>query len=314
MSDATGDSAAATPSEKLLENEVEVLDLPTGKALSIEEANTALLRSFSSVILVAGAAECGKTTLLASIYCLFQEKPFAGYLFAGSQTLVGFENRLYFARMASKRETPTFERTKVSEYLHLNVRVDDCSRPIRSLLLCDLCSEDLRDAKDNSAACREIPFFRRADHFVFLIDGDKMGNLNLRQAAKNEVTTLIRNCLETGVLGLKSRVDVLFTKWDKVKSSKDETTTLKFADHVEADVRHRLEGKVRLLRFARVAAHPFESSLPLGYGLEEIFRSWVEGDYGEETPGAPIFLENETQQCEFDRYYQRRLPGQFLLE
>ena len=101
---------------------VKLLDLPHGNGLSAAETVAITRRALTSVVLFAGTAGCGKTTLLASLYLLFQRGPFAGYNFAGSDTLVGFEERVSLARTASGRDAPTTPRTRVSEYLHLRVR------------------------------------------------------------------------------------------------------------------------------------------------------------------------------------------------
>ena len=137
-------------------------DLPQGKGLKASDTTAIMRRSRTSVVLFAGTADCGKTTLLASLHLLFQRGPFAGYNFAGSDTLVGFEDRVGLARTASGRDTPTTPRTTISEYLHLQVRREDSSQPIRDVLLCDLWGDDFREAKDNVEACRGLTIIKRA--------------------------------------------------------------------------------------------------------------------------------------------------------
>ena len=151
-----------------------LMDLPHGKGLSPAETAAITRRAQTSIVLFAGTADSGKTTLLATLYLLFQRGPFADYLFAGSETLVGFENRVYFARTASGREAPATPRTSVSEYLHLQVRREDLSEPVRDVLLCDLSGEDFREAKDNSDACRGLRIISIANRFVLLVDGGKL--------------------------------------------------------------------------------------------------------------------------------------------
>jgi hypothetical protein len=242
---------------------------------------------------------------------LFQRGPFAGYIFAGSETLVGFENRVYFARTASGRETPITPRTKVSEYLHLLVRREDLSQPVREMLLCDLSGEDFREAKDSSTACRELTIISRADRFVLLVDGGKLARAEAKQSAKNDPLMLLRNCLDTGMLGKESVIDVLFTKWDVIEASSEKDDVVAFAAHVEDQVRRRSDGQVRQLRFARVASHPFVGELPLGYGLEGLFPSWVEAVSDDDaTERVPIG--EAASLTEYDRYYRRRLPNLFI--
>src|SRR5438552_2319796 len=107
MSEHTVDGRADDPST--------LLDLPHGKGLKAPDTTTITKRALTSVVLFAGTASCGKTTLLATLHLLFQQGPFAGYNFAGSDTLVGFEDRVSLTRTSSGRSAPTTPRTTVSE-------------------------------------------------------------------------------------------------------------------------------------------------------------------------------------------------------
>lgn len=293
--------------------EVRLLDLPQGRGLKAAETSSITRRSLTSVILFAGTADCGKTTLLASIYLLFQRGPFAGYNFAGSDTLVGFEDRVSLARTASGRDTPATPRTSISEFLHLRVRRDDFSQPVREVILCDLWGEDFREAKDSSEACRKLGIIQTAHRFVLLIDGGKLAKKGARQSAKNEPLMLLRSCLETEMLGCRSDVDVLFTKWDVVASSKESREISDFAQHVEDEIRRRIGNRVGRLHFARVASHPFGGSFSLGHGLAELFPSWVEAAW-QERPEEAVLRKEAVSFNEFDRYCRRRLPELFALE
>lgn len=302
MSDRSTDAGQPAPTK--------LLDLLHGKGLSPAETASITRRALTSIVLFAGTAESGKTTLLATLYLLFQRGPFAGYLFAGSETLVGFENRVYFARTASGRETPATPRTSVSEYLHLQVRREDLSEPVRDVLLCDLSGEDFREAKDNSDACRELKIISLADRFVLLIDGGKLARSEAKQSAKNDSLTILRNCLDTGMLGKESIIDVLITKWDIVETSDEKEVVVAFADHVESEIRRRAGGRVGHIRFTRVASHPFVGDLPLGHGLEELFPAWVEAAWDDAREHA--LITEAASLTEYDRYYRRRLPHLFV--
>jgi hypothetical protein len=146
----------------------ELVDLPRGEGYRLDSggANEITTRAPTNVILFAGTAESGKTTLLATLYLLFQKGPFASFSFAGSRTLVGFEQRVHNARLASNLSKPRTERSKVSELLHLRVRKEDRSIPAQELLLCDLWGEDtetrripLRAASDSRSFDAQIHSF-----------------------------------------------------------------------------------------------------------------------------------------------------------
>jgi hypothetical protein len=288
-----------------------LVDLSHGRGLKAREAEAITRHALASVVLVAGTAKSGKTTLLASLFLLFQKGPFAGYLFSGSDTLIGYETRNYFALCASKRVKPTTPRTVFSEYLHLRVRTEDLSRPSADIVLCDLSGEDFRAAKDSSDDCKKLEVLRRADRVVFLVDGGKVADPASRQRAKNDPMTLLRNCLDSGMLDQGTAVDVLFTKWDLVEASEAKDDAFAFANHVTEEFERLFAERVRVLRIARVAAHPFEADLPLGYGLEDLFPAWAEG--AEEQRRVRRFPLREPQGLpEYDRYLRRRLPQLFV--
>jgi Double-GTPase 2 len=292
---------------------IKLVDLPRGKGLTAAQTVSITRRAFSSVILLAGTAECGKTTLFASLYLLFQRAPFAGYIFAGSDTLVGFEERVFLATVKSGRKKPKTPRTTKSEYLHLRVRREDLSAPARDLVLCDLEGEDFREAKDNLAACRELGIIQRAHRIALLVDGKKLTDDNGKQKAKNDVTALLRNCLETGMLDQDSVIDVLFTKWDEVELSTNRAQAIAFADHIKEQMVTRSQGKVSRVSFTKIAAHPFDGDLPLGYGLADLFAEWIECIW----PTAPPPRERMAEPVslnEFDKYYKRQLPELFTRE
>ena len=122
-----------------------MVNLPTGKPLTAAEASPILRAAGGApVIVLAGAAGSGKTTLLASLHDSFQRGPFANYLAAGSQTLVGFEERCFDSRFASGLDAPLTQRTTVEEgqlIYHLRLRDLDLRGPLRNLLLADMSGE-----------------------------------------------------------------------------------------------------------------------------------------------------------------------------
>lgn len=66
------------------------VDLPSGEDLDFDLANAIMAGAITRVIVLAGAVNSGKTTVLASIHEKFQEGDFAGYIFAGSDTNTSF--------------------------------------------------------------------------------------------------------------------------------------------------------------------------------------------------------------------------------
>ena len=111
----SGDDSAPEESEQLEENvdaAKAVLALRSGKALTVEEGHSLTGASSTRIVIMIGMVKSGKTTVLEELYERFCKGPFGGYLFAGSKTIMGFEQIVYFARAVSQRETEDTERTK----------------------------------------------------------------------------------------------------------------------------------------------------------------------------------------------------------
>lgn len=288
--------------------------LPDGVALDLETAKVITQASVTRVIIVAGPPDSGKTTLLTSLYECFQSGPFCDYLFVGSRTLPGFERRCHLARIASERAKADTERTRPGQgyqLLHLRVRVQDLGKPPQDLLFSDLSGETFRLAKDSTAECQSLPLLRRADHFVLLLDADRLARVEYRAETASDGESLLRSCLDAQMLGKFSLVDVLFTKWDLLRNRVDEGPTEAYIASLETRIQNRFASRVGRLRFFRVAVRPVGGSgLPFAYGLSDVFPAWVE-DTGasavsrDETVDEPLCI------GEFDRYLLRRMPQFF---
>ncbi len=296
----------------------EMIDLPDGEALNLEGAKAITQASLTRLIIFAGAPDSGKTTLLTSIYESLQWGPFAGYIFAGSQTLLGFEQRCHFGRIASGRMTADTDRTKLKpgqypQLLHLRVRAEDLVRPTQDLLLSDLPGETFRLAKDSMEECKNLSILRRTDHFVLFLDGDKLSKSESRAEVMIDGSSLLRSCLDAELLGKHSLVDILFTKWDIVQRSPYKNKAEEYTALGEKQMKDRFEARVSRLRFFRVAARPDENStLSFAHGLSQVFPSWIE-----ESLLFSVTNQNGKEPqwaSEFDRYLISRFPQRFIRE
>src|ERR1044072_7601167 len=83
--------------------DIDTVDLPDGLEFDLVTGSLVTRAHLTRVIVVAGDKDCGKTTLVTSIYELFQLAPVAGYLFGGCRTFTGLERRCFFSRLASEQ-------------------------------------------------------------------------------------------------------------------------------------------------------------------------------------------------------------------
>ena len=282
-----------------------VVELPLGEALTLGGSLQITRARRTQLIVVAGAVGAGKTTLIAALFHLFQRGPFAGYFFAGSDTLIGFDRRCYLARIASGRSNPDTDRTRPgeeSQLLHLRVRKQGLLAPAKDILLSDLSGEDYREAKDSVEECKRLPLLKRADHFVLLIDAGQLAQLDSRQRVRNEATALLGTCLDAGQIGNFTYVDVLLSKWDLVNTGDSETVS--FIEELERLLEQQFARRVGRFRSTRIAARP-SPRYSLGHGLDRVFPSWVE-DHAVPVSHNGQDARPDSYVTEFDRYLERR--------
>lgn len=261
--------------------------LPTGVAvfpgtdLSADLARAVMAGSLCRVVVVAGMPKSGKTTLMATLYELFQSGPFAGYNFAGSRTQLGFDERCHRGRTASQRKEEDMERTLPGEvgYLHLALRTERGDQPIRHLLFTDISGETFRDEVRNSAsATRALEVLRRADHFVLLIDAAELTNPARRQKAIADARMVLESCAQEDMIGPRTHVQVAYARWDLVPA--DDTAEgvrlRSFLERVVEPVLRAFQGRVASISTDQLAARPTSDVLELGHGVGKLLQTWVE--------------------------------------
>ena len=260
-------------------NDVETLvTLPSGDALTSEEANQTARSSITRVVVPAGLADVGKTTLLAEIYEKFLAGPFAGHRYAWSRTLHGFEQRAHHARIASRRATPTTPRTPIPDsetFLHLRLApTSDGLTPPRDVLLADWPGEVFREMRDDVGVAKSHPILLRADHIAFLVNGESFGDLGLRHEAHHETDMLIQSILDAGVD--KAVKSVIYTKWDAALEGNGAAELEAFVEAFEEQIRLKHKDRAGEFRFIRTAARPAHgSSIERGKNLDEVLRMWL---------------------------------------
>lgn len=289
----SGTVTATTPNSDEIRDtghDPEVVKLFSGEELGLDDARSIMARSLTQLVVILGAPDSGKTTLLASLWDLFQRGPFAGYLFAGSQTQPAFERRCHLSRTESGLPHPDTERTMRSDetrLLHMAVRDEELRRPAKHILLSDIAGERLEDVRVSTDEAKRLTLLKRADHIVLLLDGERLVSLNDRHLARNASTNLLRSLLDAEVLGPNHYVEVLVSKWDIVTKTED-ADSVRFVKETLKDIVDRFGSRFSRLHAGRIAARPnSDSDLTFGFGVEERFRRWVDDTRFIQNPKRP---------------------------
>jgi len=260
------------------------ISLPLGEPLSPEDIDLFLRRQPATFVSIIGQRDSGKTTLVNSIYERFLKGPFAGYLFAGSRTLVGLEKRSHYSRIESRRTHPDTPRTSISEglrFFHLAVQDMESKARRFDLMLSDRAGEIYDQARNNTEIVSGLLEIKKADRLVLLLDGARVADPVHRAGSMESLRQTLRVFLDGGGLDKASRVQVVTTKIDLLtrlpQSEAVEKRVLQFCQLLEDNFAPRL-GE---LSFWKIAARDPSGSFLPAHGVAELFREWL-------TPRPPV--------------------------
>lgn len=277
MADAPSAEAAAAnaPVEELAPA---FIDVYAGNELSSEDADAVTLRSPAHLVVFAGASESGKTTVLASLYERLSDGPFAGFQFAGSRSLLGFERICYLNRLASGGAYPDTPHTPVSDeaaYYHLALRGTDPGAKRHHVLLSAISGELFRLAKYSREDCERLTFLHRANTIVVLVDGARLAVNAQRTNAQSDASSILESFLDAKMIGSRCRVEFVFSKLDRVVEAGE--AAVEFLNTTETKLRAKFGDRVPHLGFRRIAARPEvdQSKVPLNDGLSDAFFAWA---------------------------------------
>lgn len=260
--------------DQALAEEVEDIGLQLGGALTNEQAREITASSRTTVIVLAGGVKSGKTTLLTTIYEHFLQEPLAGYLFAGSRTLAGFERRCHPGRIESGLFVPRMKTTHKLEppWLHLRIREIDLRRPALDLLFADLSGEWFNEIVQGKTAPEELPHVFRADHLSLVLDGRKLSRLGDRDEERQKIEQLARVLVETKSVASPRALSIVVTKWDEVARVGPDAQD--FADSAVSRVA-KSAGFATAPPYWRTAARPRTTDFSIGHGVAALFGFWV---------------------------------------
>lgn len=291
-----------------------MIRLPSGEALTSDEATVLGLGRGLSVIVLVGPVACGKTTLIASIYERLLDGPFGNMFFAGSETLLGFELLCHDGRAASLRAVPETVHTPFGDhrFQHLTLAMEGDPQQRREILLADISGEEFEAACESHEEAQRLHVVKRADHVGVLMDGERLLVPAQRHAVRSETELLISSLLQAGVLSRASRVYLIVSKSDRLDDVSDPATE-SFIDSTMSELQDRYGDAVGLLEAHRVAARDTRGTLPFASGAEQLVARWLEPNTSRWRPARPP-IKRQREYREIDRFVYRYSASTGLVE
>lgn len=194
---------------------VALVDLVGAESLTMNEAGPIMRRERCRVVLVAGDAKAGKTTLVVELYARFLTGPFNEWSFAGSVTLRALDVRHYTAQAASGGSQPYTVRTQDEDMrlLHLHLARGNDNK---HLLFSDVRGEFFDDVVDGAPVSENVQIAPRADRCIVTIDGERIADPRTAETAFLRAQCLVGGLLAKGGLDVGVPILIVCTKWDRV--------------------------------------------------------------------------------------------------
>jgi hypothetical protein len=312
MAEAVAADPKVKGTEPVEETESEFIELFSGAALSATDAEVITLHSRTQVVVFAGAEGSGKTTVLASIYERLNQGVFAGFKFAGSRSLLGFEEICHLNRLASGGAQPDTQRTGLTDetkYYHLALRPTEPVATRRNVLLSAMSGELFRMAKDTQEDAERLTFLRRADTIVVFVDGERLATPTRRTSAQADAADILESLLEANMVSPSCRVEIVFSKLDRITAAGQ--AALDFLARTQEKFEGKFRARVPHLSFRQIAARPAPSSAPENFddGLADAFVAWatlVPPSSADEHLGQPAPARDDREFSKFGwRHFER---------
>jgi hypothetical protein len=144
------------------------------------------------------------------------------------------------------------------------------------LLFTNLSGEDFDALGKSTEACKKFTMARRADHFVLFLDSDLLSDLESRQTIRTNSINVLMGLLDANMITSKARIDVVFSRWDRLLGKTEIEKHKKFIEQIKEDISKRVKPFNHELNFLEIASRPDKDGLlGFGHGLKRLFENWM---------------------------------------
>jgi hypothetical protein len=256
--------------------------LYSGLPLEIDEAREFTGGARAIVVALVGMIESGKTSLLARLHQQFQNGPVGGYDFAGSRTLLRFEELNWLATIESGVGAPTMPKSSRqydNSFLHFTVRQSVNSTEPVEMLLNDISGETYPEAITMASVCEQLICLGRADHLAVVVDGAAIARRDLRHDHCAKAKNFVQRVLQTGQIGKETVLHLIISKLDVLMNETQRAENVEAAERLEADFVAQFTDKVAQIHRWRIAARPMDGSFPTEETIAKLFATWAGSTY-----------------------------------
>lgn len=202
---------------------------PAGLELGTEDAAETMGARYSYLVGILGSWDAGKTCFLLSLYLMASHGAIPPkYLFAGSQTLPGFEARARRIRRWKGGPLPeqladhtSLAHPRQPAFLHLALRETGGAKRLFDVMLTDLPGEWSKDLVDRAATADRFTFLRRSDGIIVVVDGPLL-NSKSRHSELLRSKYLLERLVQSVGVEVATPLVLLISKCDRLQMKRPE--------------------------------------------------------------------------------------------
>ncbi|PDT32222.1 hypothetical protein CO671_29790 [Rhizobium sp. M10] len=249
--------------------------LPASGLLRAFDANRFLRAGDARLIAILGPGDTGKTSLIASLYDLFQMAPIATLDFAGSDTLHAFEQACHDARAESRRDVPFTERTPRGDVRFYHIDLATAHGEKTAILLGDRAGEEYREAADDVGLTVNFKEVSRADCLTILVDGERLLDSGHRHNLKSSILMMMQAMHDGGILPIGVSLAIVLTKLDLIKGAEKQLRVERDFQNLCQTLQETFGEIFSRVGIFEVAAAPKSTALPRGTGVSALLQFWM---------------------------------------
>ena len=233
-----------SPESLELETDVELVNetVATKKQLLIgqsplreQDASDILKANSGKVISFVGPVGVGKTTLISSIYDIFNRSHNLDINFGRSFSLYAFEKLCHSARVTSKGTVISTPRTSSSNGVGFyHISIIDSKNTRQEVLLADRSGESYIEMINDTSMVYQFNELKRSDLICVLVDSSDLGNVRTRHKTCRQTINLLKSVSVMFNQCHFPSIALLLTKYDLVENTEREESCLKEAEKIKA--------------------------------------------------------------------------------
>ena len=216
----------------------------------------------SKVISFIGPVSVGKTTLISSMYDVFNRPNKLNVRFGRSLSMYAFERLCHHARVTSNSNIVSTPRTTSADGVTFyNISIVDSLETRQEIFLADRSGESYSEMLNDTGLVKQFSEIERSDLICILVDASSLGNKTDRHKCRRHTINLIK-IITSKIKGADpTRIILLLTKYDLVEGTNAEKLCNAEVDNICMKVN---QDCATTLNYIRLSARPFleEQEMP----------------------------------------------------